>query len=197
MIGTPSAVIFPNLYNHSNMENFYLKTLATSKHRLRRTVATMLLLLFAVTEGLSAAREPAPDKQQPTIQAKGRVVDTNSIPIVGATVTIKGNGQTNGTTTDVQGEFTLRVRKGDVLRISFLGYQAREIAVIDSTPLTVQLTEDSQQVEDVVVVGYGVQKKESVLGAISQVSNEQLVNSGTTNITNAIAGKLSGVTPRR
>ena len=175
------------------MENFYLKPLATSLHGLRRLTAAVLLLLFAVTAEPAAAGEQDSDRQQPTIQAKGRVVDTNGIAIAGAAVTVKG-GSTGGTISDAQGAFTLRVRKGDVLHVSFLGFQAREIAVTDASPLTIRLAEETHQVEDVVVVGYGVQKKESVLGAISQVNNEQLVNSGTTNITNAIAGKLSGVT---
>ena len=175
------------------MENFYLKPLATSQHRILRLAATVLLLLLAVTAGPAAAKEPSSGEQQPTIQARGRVVDTNGTAIAGAAVTIKG-GPAGGTITDAQGAFTLRVRKGDVLRISFLGFQAREIAVTDASPLTIRLAEEAHAVEDVVVVGYGVQKKESVLGAISQVNNEQLVNSGTTNITNAIAGKLSGVT---
>ena len=175
------------------MENFYLKPLATSLHGLRRLTAAVLLLLFAVTAEPAAAGEQDSGRQQPTIQAKGRVVDTNGIAIAGAAVTVKG-GSTGGTISDAQGAFTLRVRKGDVLHVSFLGFQAREITVTDASPLTIRLAEETHQVEDVVVVGYGVQKKESVLGAISQVNNEQLVNSGTTNITNAIAGKLSGVT---
>ena len=175
------------------MENFYLKPLATSLHGLRRLTAAVLLLLFAVTAEPAAAGEQDSGKQQPTIQAKGRVVDTNGIAIAGAAVTVKG-GSAGGTISDAQGAFTLRVRKGDVLHVSFLGFQAREIAVTDASPLTIRLAEETHQVEDVVVVGYGVQKKESVLGAISQVNNEQLVNSGTTNINNAIAGKLSGVT---
>ena len=175
------------------MENFYLKPLTPSLHGLRRLAAMVLLLLSAVTAGPAAAGEQDSGKQEPTIQAKGRVVDTNGIAIAGAAVTVKG-GSAGGTISDAQGAFTLRVRKGDVLHVSFLGFQAREIAVTDASPLTIRLTEETHQVEDVVVVGYGVQKKESVLGAISQVSNEQLVNSGTTNITNAIAGKLSGVT---
>ena len=175
------------------MENFYLKPLAISLHGLRRLTAAVLLLLSAVTAEPAAAGEQDSGKQQPTIQAKGRVVDTNGIAIAGAAVTVKG-GSAGGTISDAQGAFTLRVRKGDVLHVSFLGFQAREIAVTDASPLTIRLAEETHQVEDVVVVGYGVQKKESVLGAISQVNNEQLVNSGTTNITNAIAGKLSGVT---
>ena len=175
------------------MENFYLKPLTPSLHGLRRLAAMVLLLLFAATAGPAAAREPAADAQQPTIQAKGRVVDTNGHAIAGAAISTKG-GPAGGTITDAQGAFTLRVRKGAVLHVSFLGYQTREIVVVDASPLTIKLAEETHQVEDVVVVGYGVQKKESVLGAISQVNNEQLVNSGTTNITNAIAGKLSGVT---
>ena len=175
------------------MEKIYLNPFSITSARLRCLGATLLMLLFAVAAGPVAAREQAAEAQQPTIQAKGRVVDTNGAAIAGAAVTIKG-GTAGGTITDGQGAFSLRVRKGTVLHISFLGYQAREIAVVDTSPLKVTLAEEAHKVEDVVIVGYGVQKKESVLGAISQVNNEQLVNSGTTNITNAITGKLSGVT---
>lgn len=175
------------------MEKIYLNPFSIMSARLRCLGATLLMLLFAVAAGPVAAREQAAEAQQPTIQAKGRVVDTNGAAIAGAAVTIKG-GTAGGTITDGQGAFSLRVRKGAVLHISFLGYQAREIAVVDTSPLKVTLAEEAHKVEDVVIVGYSVQKKESVLGAISQVNNEQLVNSGTTNITNAITGKLSGVT---
>lgn len=171
------------------MKNFYSKL----SSRLYRLSMALLVLLHVAVTGSVSAKESAADVQQPTIQAQGRVVNANGLAIVGATVTIKG-GAAGGTITDAQGSFTIRVHKGAVLHISFLGFQAREIVVTDASPLTVILAEEAHQVEDVIIVGYGVQKKESVLGAISQVNNEQLVNSGTTNITNAIAGKLSGVT---
>ena len=98
------------------MENFYLKPLATSLHGLRRLTAAVLLLLFAVTAEPAAAGEQDSGRQQPTIQAKGRVVDTNGIAIAGAAVTVKG-GSAGGTISDAQGAFTLRVRRsgGEVL----------------------------------------------------------------------------------
>ena len=126
------------------------------------------------------------------MQANGCVVDTGGLPVAGAAVTVQG--QTGGTITDAQGQFSIRASRGDVLNVSFLGYRPAQIAVVDEKPVTIRLAEESHAVEDVVIVGYGVQKKESVLGAITQVSNEELVNSGTTNITSAITGKLSGVT---
>ena len=148
-------------------------------------VLCMLLLL-------PASAQPSADSGR-KIRVSGRVVDSKGFVIAGATVLVK-NGSA-GTVSDAQGNFQLTVPQGATLQVSFLGYESREISAIGGgKPLTVTLVEQTQQVDDVVVVGYGVQKKESVLGAISQVNNEQLVNSGTTNITNAIAGKLSGVT---
>ena len=173
------------------MEKIYLNPLSISQRGLRRLAAAVLMLLFALAAGSASAKTPA-DGRQATIRANGRIVDTNGLAIPGAAVTIRGAA--GGTISDAEGRFEIRASKGAVLLVSFLGYKPGEIAVVNESPMTVTLTEETHQVEDVVVVGYGTQKKESVLGAITQVNNEDLVNSGSTNITNAIAGKLSGVT---
>src|SRR5690606_27308054 len=95
----------------------------------------------------------------------------------------------------MDGYFSLNVPTEDgVLVFSFIGYIPQEISISGRSLIDVSLKEDLQSMDEVVVVGYGVQKKESVIGAISQVGTDALVRSGTDNISNAIAGKLSGVT---
>ena len=123
------------------------------------------------------------------------MTDSDGRPIPGATVSIKARPDLGGALTDSKGHFQLSVPDNSTLIISFLGYNTEEVAVNPgSTSFRVTLSDATTAIDDVVVVGYGVQRKESVVGAISQVDNKALVNSGTTNITNALAGKLSGVT---
>jgi TonB-linked SusC/RagA family outer membrane protein len=119
----------------------------------------------------------------------GIVVDANGETIIGANVMEKGTR--NSTVTDVNGKFTLNVAEGAVLQLSFIGYTTREIA---ATPnMTVTLTEDTKVLDEVVVVGYGVQKKESTVAAISQVAGDDLLKMSATNIPNALAGQIPGV----
>ena len=116
-------------------------------------------------------------------------------PVPGATVSVKNRPDLGGVLTDTKGHFQLSVPDNSILIVSFLGYNTEEISVGQSSlPLRIVLTDSATKIDDVVVVGYGVQRKESVVGAISQVDNKSLVNSGTANITNALTGKLSGVT---
>ena len=126
-------------------------------------------------------------------QITGTVVDTKNEPLIGATVMVKGT--TTGTITDFDGKFIISVpNSNSVLEISYIGFQTKEIPLNGRKNILVRLAEEQTVLEEVVVVGYGVQKKESVVGAISQVGTKALVESGTTNITNALTGKLSGVT---
>lgn len=114
----------------------------------------------------------------------------DDLPVIGATVYQKDN-MSNGVVTDIDGNFSLSVPSDAVLVVSSMGYKTAELS--PSSKMRILLEDESQQLDAVVFVGYGVQRKESVVGAISQVDNEALVNSGNTNITQAIAGKLSGV----
>lgn len=131
-------------------------------------------------------------EQQPKKKVTGKVNDADNSPIPGATVMIKGTNV--GTITDADGGFSFDVPvDAKTLVISFVGYKTQEIAMGTKTSFAAQLEEETVGVEEVVVVGYGVQKKESVVGAISQVDNVALMRSGTSNITSALAGKMSGV----
>lgn len=131
--------------------------------------------------------------QDKKIQVTGNVMDLDSQPIPGATIMVKDNVSLGGAVTDAQGNFSFSCPAGSVLQVTCMGYVTVESRFTSSDNWFVTMEEDAQMLDDVVVVGYGTQKKESVVGSISQVGAEALMNSGTTNITNALAGKLSGV----
>ena len=111
------------------------------------------------------------------ITVKGTVKDGNGESIIGASVLQKGTA--NGTITDFEGNFNLNVPSQSTLVISFVGYKTQEIPVAGKTTLNVTLTEDTQMLDNVVVVGYGTQKKEDLTSAISTLSpTEELKSPG-------------------
>ncbi len=147
-------------------------------------VLTILMALFVV---LSPAMAWAQNS------VKGTVIDEAGEPIIGATVIVVGT-QT-GTTTDINGQFTLQnIKKESVLQISFIGYQTVTVPVNGATNLEVELKNDAEKIDEVVVVGYGVQKKASVTAAISQISGEELEKAPVGDVTNMLAGRVAGVT---
>ena len=125
-----------------------------------------------------------------SITVKGVVKDVAGDPIIGASVVVKGT--TNGTITDMSGNFTLEnVQQGANIEISFVGYLAQTVKA--SASLNVTLKEDTQNLDEVVVVGYGVQKKSVVTAAISKVTAEDLNASKPSRVEDALKGKVSGV----
>lgn len=121
---------------------------------------------------------------------RGVIIDDDNLPVPGAVIYEKGK-TSNVATSDENGHFTLSVEVGKTICVSCMGYKAEEIPA--TIQMSIVLHDEMEKLDAVFVVGYGVQKKESVVGAISQIDNETIMNSGQTNITNAIAGKLSGV----
>lgn len=123
----------------------------------------------------------------------GKVTDAaNGQPLVGVSVVAKGT--TLGLTTNIDGEFSFTIPdRQHILVFSYIGYLSQEVMAVAGKPVKIELKEDVMELEQVVVVGYGIQRKESVIGAISQIGTESLTMAGTNNVSNAIAGKLSGV----
>lgn len=127
------------------------------------------------------------------VAVKGKVSDDTGQGLPGVTVLVKGT--TNGTATDVMGNYSLNVANGKgTLVVSFIGYQTQEIAINNRTTINVSLKTDAKALEEVVVVGYGVQKKETVTGSVTAVKGDELVKSPTVNLSNSLAGRLPGVT---
>lgn len=130
----------------------------------------------------------APQQKVKTI--KGTVNDPMG-PVAGANVSVAGT--TIGTITDMDGRFTLEVPENATLQISFIGYLTQNIKVDGKSEFTINLVEDSQALDEVVVVGYGTQKKVNLTGAITSVKAEVLDNMPTNNLSNALAGRAPGV----
>lgn len=122
---------------------------------------------------------------------KGSVSDENGEPLIGVTIIIKGTS--NGTVTDFDGNFSLEASKGAVLEFSYVGYKPQEITVGERTELFVKLLSDSEQLDEVVVVGYGVQKKRDLTGSISSIKSKDIVAIPTTNALEALQGKVAGL----
>ena len=108
-------------------------------------------------------------------QITGTVFDKSGEPLIGATVQEKASG--NGTITNVDGKFSLSVPSDGTIVVSYIGYQTQQVAINDKNDLVIVLDDDAAKLDEVVVVGYGAQKKESVVGAISQVSSKELLAS--------------------
>lgn len=126
-------------------------------------------------------------------EIKGKVTDEKGLPLAGASVLVKGS-QT-GTNTDMNGEFTITVPDEEaVLVISSIGYQTQEVPVAGKTTLSIAMIASAGQLSDIVVVGYGTQKKVTVTGAVAQVKGSELAKSPVVNLSNALAGRLPGVT---
>lgn len=128
------------------------------------------------------------------VNVSGTVVSaSDGEPLIGATVMVKGSSQ--GTATDVDGNFTIKAPNGSSLLITYIGYTPQEVKVKGPVSgMTIQLIEDSQILDDVVVIGYGVQKKSVVTAAISKVGEETLAQTAPVNVSNALKGVTSGVT---
>ena len=150
--------------------------------QIRKIPSLILLMLFCC---MTAAAQQ--------FTAKGIVVDSNGEPVIGASVVLKGNNSI-GTITDIDGNFALSVPNDKaVLVVSFVGMTTKEVAATKSL-MKIELVDDSQQLEEVVVVGYGQQKKASVVGAITQTTGKVLERAaGISDIGTALTGNLPGV----
>lgn len=154
----------------------------------KRFVALLLMpvfMMFATVDSLYAQQSPK--------SIRGSVKDTNGLPVVGATVIQSGTN--NGVITDKNGAFTLSLVGGKTpaFDVSCIGFQTQTLQIGNRTWFDVILEEEAVKVEEVTVVAYGVQKKETVTGAISSVGTEQLLVSPNANVANALAGQLNGI----
>ena len=121
---------------------------------------------------------------------KGTVIDENGEAVIGATIADK-NDSKNATITDFDGNFVINVKAGQTIVVSYIGYETQELAAKNG--MTIKIQPDNKVLDEVVVVGYGVQKKSSVTGAISQVKPEDMENRTISNAQQALQGKTSGV----
>ena len=123
---------------------------------------------------------------------KGKITDKNGESLIGATVMVKGT--TIGTVTDINGNFTIKASEGDVLVFSFIGFQSQEMEYTKNTNLNIKLKEDTQQIDDVVVVGYGTQIQREVTGVVSTVNMDKVTETqASESAETMLQGRVAGV----
>ena len=143
----------------------------------------LLLLMVAFNSSLSLFAQ--------TQTVSGIVLDEFGDPMIGVSVLVKGT--TTGIITDVEGNFTVPAKTGDVLLVKYLGYKDQEIKVTSDARLKITLQEDSQNLDEVVVVGYGTQKKVNLTGAVSAVTGEEIAKRPVANTSTMLQGQMPGL----
>lgn len=177
-----------------------------SKLRLSRLIRASACLIFWAGLNVnpshafskSTAKEVFSETKAPFLHVisvvqpiSGTVTDETGAALPGATVVVKGT--TNGTITDADGKFVIDADVDDILEISYVGYFAKEVSVNGQSSIVVQLDPDVSQLNEVVVVGYGTQKRSDITGAIASVNSENFNNGVVTNPGELLQGKLAGV----
>ena len=164
---------------------------------LKSTLPIILFSMFPGVASIAATESATPDNPlvsmvtQQNKKVSGIVYDTNGDPAIGANVIVKGT--TNGTITDMDGKYTLEVPANAILQISYIGYNTQEIPVGNKTTINVNLKEDTQALDEVVVVAYGTQKARSVTGSMSKLDASELSDMPVSQIGEKLQGKFSGV----
>ncbi|MDP3443251.1 MAG: TonB-dependent receptor plug domain-containing protein, partial [Ignavibacteria bacterium] len=159
-------------------------------------ITLKVFLLLSLLLNFQSAVHASMDKrtenvlQQQDLKVKGNVVDPTGYPLPGVTVIIKGTKI--GTVTDANGDFVINSKSGSILTFSFIGFKSKEV-VVSSEKLKIVLDEDLKEIDEVVIVGYGVQKKETVTGSLSTISASDLAEQPVSNVSQALAGRLPGL----
>ncbi|WP_052332386.1 SusC/RagA family TonB-linked outer membrane protein [Bacteroides neonati] len=164
----------------------------------KRTLISASLAILATGNGWAESTKSSTEKVtivenvQQTRKITGTVTDEKGEAIIGANVMVKET--TTGVITDLDGHFTLEVPKNSTLQISYIGYTSQELKVMNQSTLNIVLIEDSKSLDEVVVVGYGTQRKGSVATSITSIKGETLRNRATPTIGEALQGQVAGLT---
>ena len=161
--------------------------------RLKMAIAASIMLWCATPQQATADtnEEHAIEAvQQAKVKVKGTVVDETGEPMIGVAVKVLANN--TGTITDLEGKFSVEAPLGGAIQISFIGYKTVTVKA-SSEPISVTLKEDSQQLDEVVVVGYGSQKKVNVTGSVSMVDSKVIESRPVQNVSQALQGVVPGL----
>lgn len=148
-------------------------------------------IAYVIKENKQIVLSSAKSAQEKKITVQGKVIDNQGQPIIGANVLEKGT--TNGTITDIDGNFTLIVADNAVLQISYIGCVEENISVKGKKSVTVQLKEDNKSLDEVIVVAFGTQKKSSLTAAVATVDSKEISGRSVANISQALQGISPGL----
>lgn len=171
----------------NNMEEWLYRTLQSSRFTYEKTGDKSYVI---VDRDIETTESEVSNIQQKR-KVSGIVFDVNNVPLVGVNVVEKGT--TNGTVTDINGNFTLEVEENAVIEFSYIGFIAQEIPWDGVSALRIVLREDSEVLNELVVIGYGVQKKSDLTGAIASITKETIESIPATNLVSVLQGQVPGI----
>ncbi len=148
-------------------------------------------ILLPVVMALVLALVPSEAVAQSTLTITGKVTDSDNEPLIGATVMVKNTAV--GVATDIDGNYVLNAASDAVLVVSYIGYNPTEEAVKGRTEINFVLSSSSESLDEVVVVGYGVQRRGSITGAVSELKGDAMIKTNNENPQNMLTGKIPGV----
>jgi len=191
-----------NNINQLFMKCLFLKVCRIpEKHVVRRFKAFLCLFSFGLctlpsyagttNESIGTNELSYPIIQQATQTVSGEVLDTYGEPLIGVSIAIKGT--TSGVITDLDGKFQIDVNQGSTLVFSYIGYVTQEVTITNQRTLNIKMADDTQTIDEVVVVGYGVQKKANLTGAVSAIDGETIAAKPASDVLSALQGELPGV----
>ncbi|GBU07825.1 SusC/RagA family TonB-linked outer membrane protein [Bacteroidales bacterium] len=194
---------FNEIENKTNIRFSYLDlildnkknvTIASQEENIEIVLETILTprsLTFSQTGNTIAIKPTSPKRAEKIGPINGLILDSKGEPIIGASVVVKGTN--NGTITDIDGRFELNAPAEGKLIISYIGYNKQELSLVGKSFVEIILEEDIQALEEVVVVGYGTQKKVNMSGSVSSLSSDELTKSSSSNLSNSLVGRLPGL----
>ena len=157
---------------------------------MKKLALLILLLVGCVSLQAQTASKPASKK----LTLTGKVVSSAGEPVIGATIMVEGSKPMIATAAGVDGSYSLTLPSGSVsLTVSSIGYNSRTVSVNNRTKLDITLETEDQQIDDVVVVGYQVQKKVTLTGSVSAISGKDIVKRDAPNLSSALQGLMPGV----
>jgi len=155
-------------------------------------IGIILMILAFLGVNIQFIHATSTEVQQSSVTVKGTVIDDTGLPLIGVTVSEKGLA--NGTITDLDGNYTLKVQsKSSVVQFSFIGFVQQSVTVGDKSAINITMKEDLQSLEEVVVVGYGVQKKSHLTGSITKVRTDGIEDIPVSRLDQALQGRVAGV----
>lgn len=202
-IGRQSTM--PVVYNVEDVDNFRQVSVTAKNEAVSKVLNRVLngtSVSYSIANGhivLSKAGKITPPRsvqQVENLTVKGKVVDAAGEPLIGVSILVKGT--TNGTVTDIDGNFTVQVPKGATLEISYIGYTTQSLVVSGNAPLNIVMKEDSEQLEEVVVTALGIKRSEKALSYnVQKVGGDELTAVKDANFMNSLNGKVAGVNIQR
>src|SRR5574344_1106436 len=152
------------------------------KNEFKSSLRILSFMVFAFFLSLSCYAQSA---------ITGVVNDANKEPLIGASILVKGSNR--GTMTGLDGKFSINAKKNDVLVFSYVGMKNKEVKLDSSNPIVVTMSDDVASIDEVVVVGYGTQKRGSITGSVSTVSDKELLKAPTMSLSNVVGARVSGI----